>query len=81
MSFHVGKAIQEQIKIQERSVVWFARKICCTRTHAYRIFEKENIDIILLSRICKVLNYDFFKDISENMRDNEKDEHNADIQS
>jgi len=62
---HLGNAIREELKRQERTVAWFARQICCTRTHVYKIFEKENIDVDLLLRISRILNHDFFKDISE----------------
>lgn len=63
-SFWIGKAIREELKRQERSVTWFARQICCSRVNVYRIFEKENIDILLLIRISKVLNHNFFEDIA-----------------
>lgn len=63
-SLHIGRLIRDELRGQERSVAWFARQICCTRQHAYKIFEKENLDIALLLKICKVLNRDFFEDIS-----------------
>ena len=63
-NYHLGKAIRAELDRQQRSVTWFARQICCARPHVYRIFEKDNLDIKLLLRICKVLNYNFFDDIS-----------------
>ncbi len=67
MKIHIGHAIRDEIRRQERSVAWFARQICCTRPHVYRIFEKENIDVQLLQKISSVLGHDFFKDISDSI--------------
>lgn len=64
--FHLGNEIKKELKKQERTVAWFARKICCTRTHVYRIFEKNNLDVSLLIKISQVLSHDFLKDLSEN---------------
>ncbi len=62
--------IRDELRRQERSVAWFARKICCSRTHAYKIFEKDNIDILLLSRISRVLGHNFFDDLSRSIGTN-----------
>ncbi|MDE5644197.1 MAG: hypothetical protein K2L59_01025 [Muribaculaceae bacterium] len=67
MKIHIGHAIRDELRRQERSVAWFARQICCTRPHVYRIFEKENIDVAMLHRVCRVLDHDFFKDISDSL--------------
>lgn len=56
--------IQYQLKSSGRTVVWFAVKLCCSRVNVYKIFKKDNIDIVLLIRICKILEYDFFHDVS-----------------
>lgn len=66
-NFHIGRQILSELRRQERTVTWFARQVCCTRQHAYRIFEKDNLDIVLLLRICRILNRDFFKDISQQL--------------
>lgn len=63
--YHIGANIRRELIRQERSVAWFARKIHCSRTNAYKIFEKDNLDIKLLQRISTVLNYDFFRELSE----------------
>ncbi|MCM1317918.1 MAG: XRE family transcriptional regulator [Bacteroides sp.] len=60
----IGAMIRDELRRQERSVAWFARKICCSRTHAYKIFEKDNIDILLLARISRALGHNFFDDLS-----------------
>lgn len=65
MKYHIGEHIKKELNRQERTVVWLAKKICCSRTNVYKIFEKENLDINLLKQISRVLQHDFFRDISE----------------
>ena len=67
MDIHIGTAIKMELLRQERSVTWFANKICCSRTNVYKIFERDNIDVRLLYSISRVLNHDFFADISEEL--------------
>lgn len=57
---HIGKLIEEELHNQERSVTWFAGKLCCDRTNIYKIFRKQNIDTDQLLRISQILNKDFF---------------------
>lgn len=63
-TLHIGRMIQRQLKASGRTVVWFADQLCCSRVNVYKIFKKDNIDIVLLIRICKILDHDFFHDIS-----------------
>lgn len=65
----IGILIKEELERQERSVSWFARKLSCDRSNVYRLFQKENIDTGLLTRISLLLNHDFFADLSENIRE------------
>lgn len=69
---HVGKHIQEKLKEKRYSVTWFAAQICCTRAHVYKIFQRSSIDTELLERICHILDYDFFADISQSIHSEEK---------
>jgi len=59
---HIGEAIKQ--KIQERGfrVCDFAKAIHCNRTNAYSIFSRKSIDIELLRRISKALDYDFISE-------------------
>lgn len=68
MKIYIGQMIRRELRNRERTVAWFARKICCTRPHAYKIFEKENIDLNLLIRICQILDYDFLSEIAGQLR-------------
>jgi len=58
---HIGSLIKEELERQERSVSWFARKLCCDRSNVYKLFKRSTIDTELLLRISHILHYDFFK--------------------
>ena len=60
MALHIGHEIQQELRRQERSVTWFARRLACDRTNVYRIFDKESLDTRLLMRISTILQRDFF---------------------
>lgn len=64
---NIGQSIKEELKSQERTVSWFARKLNCNRAAVYRIFSKNSIDTALLTTISQILNRDFFKELSENI--------------
>ena len=57
----IGEVIQQELRRQERSVSWFARKLNCNRQNVYDIFRRRTIDTELLMRISLVLNIDFFE--------------------
>ena len=50
-------------------MAWFARKLSCSRVNVYKIFCKEYIDTELLTRISRILNYDFFQYFSEHLKE------------
>ena len=62
---HIGERIKEIFKKRGISVVEFARTLSCSRENIYRIFKNDNIDVHQLKRISRILEHDFFKDISE----------------
>lgn len=62
---HIGKVIHQELKLQGRTVTWFAKQICCDRTNVYNIFHKSSIDTSLLIRISKLLNHNFFDDFKD----------------
>lgn len=47
------------------SVVDFADALACSRETVHCLFHKSDVNISLLKRVSKVLEHDFFKDISE----------------
>jgi len=66
---HIGKNIECELRRQERTVAWFARKLYCNRQNVYDIFKRESIDTTLLRRISTILGHDFFKDLSDSMNE------------
>ena len=67
-NINIGMAIREELKRQERTVAWFARKLGTSRMACYRIFESYSIDTYMLLKISKVLDFDFFAQYSENLK-------------
>ena len=67
MSLHIGQRIKEELERQGHKKSWLAQEINRSRTVCYNIFNKPTIDTELLSQICQALNYDFFKDLSEDV--------------
>ncbi len=64
---HVGKLIKDTVSTKGMTIVSFAQELSCTRANVYKIFNKSSIDTGLLARICRILNHDFFKDLSESL--------------
>ena len=65
---HIGQHIKEVMQQQGVTATRLAESISCSRTHIHKIFRKDNIDIALLERISTALNYDFFRDLSDEFK-------------
>lgn len=65
----IGRLVKEELERQERSVTWFAKKLSCHRTNVYDIFARNNIDMILLMRISRILHRNFLKEFSDIIED------------
>jgi len=61
---HIGPLIKKKMVEKRYTAKWLAKEMSCSRQNVYKIFEKDNIDIIQLLQICRALNYDFFNEIS-----------------
>ncbi|MBR4118873.1 MAG: XRE family transcriptional regulator [Bacteroidales bacterium] len=57
---HIGKLIEEEMRLQERTPAWLAKKINCERPNVYYIFRQKSINTDLLLRISHALNHNFF---------------------
>lgn len=66
---YIGEKIKKEMERQERGVSWLAEKLGCSRMAIYRLFEKNSIDTHLLYRISRVLNYNFFNDLSKEIEE------------
>lgn len=62
---NIGEQIENTLRKQGRSAAWLATQIPCERTNVYNIFRRKSLDARLLMKISRILNYDFFKDLSE----------------
>ena len=62
---NVGKHIEKILRKKGMSAAWLAMQIPCERTNVYNIFKRKSLDVRLLMRISVILDYDFFKDLSE----------------
>ena len=71
-NLHIGKLIQEKLKENGQTVAWFAKKISCHRTNAYKIFDKPHLNSSQLSKISSILNYNFFSHYPEHNENNKK---------
>ena len=63
---HVGQRIKEIFDLQPKNhnIEWFAAKLHCKRSNIYNIFSRSTIDTDLLFHISKILDHDFFRDLS-----------------
>ena len=71
-SMHIGQLIKQELENQGRSVVWFSEKMSYSRTNIYKIFDRPSIDADVLLRISILLDVDFFKYYSSELK-NKKD--------
>lgn len=65
MSFSVGKRVKDVLKQKHLTVSWLAEQVPCDRSNIYNIFRKNDISTALLRRFCEVLEYNFFKELSD----------------
>jgi len=62
-NIHVGEMIKQKVKERGIKITDFAQAIHCNRNNVYSIYRRKSIDIELLLRISKVLQYDFINEI------------------
>lgn len=70
---HVGKRIKEVMEEQGRSASWLASKIPCERTNMYDIFKREDVSVALLFKVSSILGHDFFLEISDELRNSQRE--------
>ncbi|MBO6117999.1 MAG: XRE family transcriptional regulator [Bacteroidales bacterium] len=62
---NIGERIKEVMTQKQRGVTWLAKNLPCERSNVYYIFRRSSIDTELLQKLSKLLDHDFFKDLSE----------------
>nr|WP_300797197.1 XRE family transcriptional regulator [uncultured Alistipes sp.] len=70
---HIGQLIEAELRRQERTITWFAKKLFCDRTNVYNIFKRQSIDTETLLRISQILHHDFFVHYREEIENHIED--------
>ena len=65
---NIGELIHEKVTDKGLSVTWLAKRLNCSRTNVYKIFNRRTIDTGMLFRISIVLELDFFEILSHNLQ-------------
>lgn len=63
----IGDMIKQELEQQGRSVSWLAARLHCNRTNVYNIFMRHDIDLLLLSRISKILGRNFVREWADHV--------------
>lgn len=58
-NIHIGKLIEEQMKLKKYSTAKLAEELSCKRQNVYDIFHRKSIDTDLLVKISQLIDYDF----------------------
>lgn len=58
---NIGELIHEKVAEKGLSVTWLAKRLNCSRTNVYKIFDRRTIDTGTLFRISIALGFDFFE--------------------
>ena len=62
---HLGQEVKKKVQERGMSVSEFSRRIICSRSNVYDIYKRQYIDIYLLRKISKILNYNFMLKIKQ----------------
>lgn len=63
----IGELIENEVRKQQIPITEFAKMIYCQRNNVYDIFKRSKMDIAQLKQISKVLNRNFFKELSDDV--------------
>lgn len=64
--------IEAELRRQERTPAWLARRINCERTNIYYIFRQQSINTDMLMLISRALGVDFFRLYSDSLGSGER---------
>ena len=65
---NIGELIHEKVAERGLSVTWLAKRLNCSRTNVYKIFDRRTIDTGTLFRISVALGFDFFEILSHELQ-------------
>ena len=69
---HIGSLIRLKMEERQKTVVWLAEQLSCSRTNVYKIFDKYSVDTEMLARISSILEFDFFSVYSDDIKECKK---------
>lgn len=69
---HIGRLIRDVLDEKRISVRQFAMMANSERTNMYRILDRESIDLSVLERYSRILEHNFFQDLSEEYKKQHK---------
>ena len=61
---HIGEIIKEVVAQKGIKTSWIAEQLGCHRNNIYLIFARSWIDTETLMKLSRILNHDFFADLS-----------------
>lgn len=64
---HIGKRIKQKLAEQGKTSLWLAQQLSYNRTTMYKIYDKASLDTQMLLRISRIMQYDFFKEFSQEL--------------
>ena len=68
-SIHIGTIIKDKLTQERRSISWFADQMNCDRSNMYKLLSRAHLDSNFILRASKILEHNFFKDISALLED------------
>lgn len=74
LMIHIGSLIRLKMEERQKTVVWLAEQLSCSRTNIYKIFDKYSVDTEMLAKISNILEFDFFSLYSKNVKKNKEKE-------
>lgn len=69
---HIGSLIRSVLNEKRITVREFAMMANSERTNMYRILDRESIDLSVLERYSRILDHNFFQDLSEEYKKQHK---------
>ena len=72
-NMHIGNIIRKVLREKRISVSEFAKIANSDRTNMYRILNRESIDLSVLERYSRLLDYDFFLVLSDIFQSEKKE--------
>jgi hypothetical protein len=62
---HLGNIIKKRLEYDGRSVRWFAEQMNSDRSNMYKLLSRSHLSTDFIIRASKIIEHDFFKDVSD----------------